>query len=211
MDNNNILSDLDFVKACCIGDGHLGHHRTWYSLVISHCNGQFDYLAYKARRINAALGSAGKVRSFDNNGYPGQRFAAGNSKILEPIYHDLYENGRKRVAKSSLLNNLSPEGLAVWWMDDGSCTEKWSKTGKVKGYIGYLHTYESEGDNQLIVESLNSRFNLNLKSVPDKGKFRIYLNTSDLRDLKDIIIPYVLPSLAYKIRVSDRKIIGYRA
>lgn len=206
--------DKAFLIACVIGDGSIKKVSTMYGtfnyyLEITHSIKQSEYLRYKVSRLNTILKRGSSVVLFENNSYPGIRYSAGNSEVLKPLHDLLYPNGVKKIACKEVLESLTPEALAIWWMDDGSCSKKYNSRdvgGRIKAYIGYLHTYETEEDNLLIVNTLNAKFGLNLKSVPDKGWWRILLNTTDLRQLRRIIEPYIqIENMKYKIDIPYKR------
>ncbi len=89
-------------------------------LVIRHSVKQEAYLHWKASVLAPVLG--GEVRIEDNRGY-GDRSAvyASRSRPELRAWRDLFYHPKKRLSEA-ILGRLGAPGLAVWFMDDGSCT-----------------------------------------------------------------------------------------
>lgn len=202
---------FEFLLACCIGDGTLhravdkrsGTERVYYSLRFNHSLKQKKYLEYKATRLNEILGSKGTVRSFDNNGYPGVRFSAGNTEILQSFFALLYPNGKKTVTEECL-GYIGLPGLAVWWMDDGSLTIRKKRTASGTttngARLGYLSTYtDTKSESMRIGAWINALCGAEPKLAASKGKTRLMFNSHDLRRLCPAINPFVIPSMKYKV------------
>jgi hypothetical protein len=54
----------------------------------------------------------------------------------------------------------------------------------------------------LLITVLNDKFNLNCNIMDRKpGQFRIYIKSKSLNNLRDIVTPYFIPSLLYKLHL----------
>lgn len=192
--------DLSFLYGIIIGDGCLFKAKDGtVSLKVRHCIKQKDYLMYKSSILNRMFSSDNKVKEINNNGYPGCIYNVGRSSELKEIYQLFYPNGIKKISNKDIINNLTDEALALWWMDDGCLSMKKDKNGKIKARQGFINTYLSLEENLQLIELLNKKFNLNLKNVKDRKAYRIRLNTSDCKDFISIVKPYIHPIFKYKI------------
>lgn len=198
MDNK----DLSFLYGVIIGDGCLAKAKdgTIY-LKLRHCIKQKDYLIYKSSILNRIFISNNQVKKINNNGYLGCTYSLGRTSELKDIYNLFYPNGIKKVSNKDIINNLTAEALALWWMDDGCLSMKKDKNGKIKARQGFINTYLSLEENLQLIKLLNSKFNLNLKNVKDRKAYRIRLNTTDCKQLIEIIKPYMHPIFNYKINM----------
>jgi hypothetical protein len=123
------VGDADIARlliAVSLGDGHLKEvSPTSALLCIGHSKKQRDYLEYKARILNLALGSANEVkdRKVHNkqNGktYETCQWWTPSLPCLLGLRTLLYPEGRK-VLSSSLLEYGGILALAYYFMDDGS-------------------------------------------------------------------------------------------
>lgn len=193
--------DLSFIYGVVVGDGCIHRDKNNnYRLHITHSEKQKDYLIYKASILNRILNRFCVVKEVTNSSYPGAKFAVRNTEILKPIYELFYPNGKKQIANPEIINNLTPEALALWWMDDGCLSMiKTKGTNKIRARQGFINTYLSLEDNLYLIELLNHKFNLNLKNVKDGKLYRVRLNTTDCKQLIEIVEPYIHPIFNYKI------------
>ena len=191
--------DLSFLYGVIIGDGSLYKAKDGtISLRFIHCIAQKEYLMYKASILNRIFTSQLEVKDINNNGYPGCRYVIGRTAVLKPLYELFYVNGKKSISNPEIINNLTPEALALWWMDDG-CLSMKKRNGKIVARQGFINTYLPLEENLYLIQLLNAKFNLNLKNVKDRKAYRIRLNTTDCKELIEIIKPYIHPVFNYKI------------
>ena len=191
--------DLSFLYGVIIGDGSLVKAKDGtISLRLIHCIAQKEYLMYKASILNRIFTSQLEVKDINNNGYPGCIYTIGRTAVLKPLYELFYVNGKKSIANPEIINNLTPEALALWWMDDG-CLSMKKRNGKIVARQGFINTYLPLEENLYLIQLLNAKFNLNLKNVKDRKAYRIRLNTTDCKQLIEIIKPYVHSVFNYKI------------
>ena len=191
--------DLAFLYGVIVGDGNLSLSKDkTISIRLRHCIKQKEYLVYKASILNRIFNSSNLVKDIDNNGYPGCIYSLGRTNELKDIYHLFYKRGCKTIANPDIINNLTDEALALWWMDDG-CLSMIRKNGKVRARQGFINTYLPLEENLYLIELLNSKFNLNLKNVKDRKAYRIRLNTKDCKELISIVKPYIHSIFEYKI------------
>ena len=191
--------DLSFLYGVIIGDGSLAKAKDGtISLRFIHCIAQKEYLMYKASILNRIFTSQLEVKDINNNGYPGCNYTIGRTAVLKPLYELFYVNGKKSISNPEIINNLTPEALALWWMDDG-CLSMKKRNGKIVARQGFISTYLPLEENLYLIQLLNAKFNLNLKNVKDRKAYRIRLNTTDCKQLIEIIKPYIHPVFNYKI------------
>lgn len=115
--------------------------------------------------------------------------------LLTEIYMRFYERegyrtGRKRVPHD-ISSDLDPLALAVWIMDDGSYSQG------VIDISTYCFTLAEIG---VLQKGLKDRFGVEIKYHNDRDKgYRMYCNKRETLKLIEIIEPYIIPSLKYKI------------
>lgn len=142
---------------------------------------------------------------------PGKRFILNGIKLgtiksfwfktfshehLTEIWNLFYNENKSKIIKKNLIkNNLTARGLAYWIMADGSL-QKDKKTM-------ILHTQSySEIENNMLSEELNEKFGLRTKVILHKKiYFVIKFHSSDALVLINLIKPYIIPSMKYKLPV----------
>lgn len=174
-----------------LGDGCLAQHGRFHRLHvkhrIAHANlAEFKYEAFRKfismplHRFNQRLG---------NKEFPCVQFATRTSPLFSEWHAQFYENGRKHVP-DEIGEELSPLALAVWLMDDGSAD-----------YAGLTIQTHSFGPREvrLLIEVLQKNYGLAANVRRNKGAEIIYLKAEGIPTLSEIVAPYILPELAYKL------------
>lgn len=108
---------------------------------------------------------------------------------ITELYNLFYLNGKKIVPKN-LYNLLTPEALAHWVAGDGS-----------RGLSGvFLQTQSfTVKENVLIINVLMIKFNLKCSINMQRNKPVIYIATASVPTLRALILPYLHPSMYYKV------------
>lgn len=108
-----------------------------------------------------------------------------------------YKGNRKRVPPL-IEKLLTPQGLAFWFMDDGSF-----KSGESKGLIFNTQGY-TEKDVNILVRVLNEKFGLKAWKRKQKEGFQIYISGESYESFLELISPYLHPSMIYKLPKARR-------
>lgn len=115
-------------------------------------------------------------------------------------YHHFFDDNRKRWASKESLNWLTPNGLANWYMSDGYIT----LVGKEKGRI-YNRRVEFCTDRyslntiEKMQDVLYDKFNILTSIVKHGKKYRLRVLTSSYTTFINLIKPYIVTSMKYKI------------
>lgn len=169
-------------------------------LRIQHGERQRDYLLYKATLLQELTG----VTVTEIGGkYPGLALRTASHPLFTRLRRLAYPTGTKTVSKT-WLTWLTPQGLAIWYMDDGSISKQFSvnKSGRrriSRREVCLATCGFSYSDHKLLVEFIKERFGLEAKIKRDGRYFRLRFGAVEANKLFDIIRPYVIPSLAYKL------------
>jgi hypothetical protein len=103
---------------------------------------------------------------------------------------------KKRFSRQ-ILNYLTPLGIAIWYMDDGSLSLK-KREGKVHGREIHLNTYCSLEEARIIQVYFEEVWDVAWTIVPNKGLFRLRMGSNEAKKLFKIIEPNVVPMMKYK-------------
>lgn len=184
-----------------LGDGHL-NPNSGVALEISHCGNQLFYLEYKAKLINSLIG--GKYPKIHKRKDREEYKISKGHRYFKILYKWLYPNGVKTFTRK-MLNYLTPEAIALWWMDDGSHgIDRNKTTGKITSHSFHFYTYVDEEQTQIIIDYFKEVWNINfykIKRTKKDGTLHYYLKcrTKEGRKFCDLIRPYILPGFEYKI------------
>lgn len=214
-----MLTDSQFFKSVCIGDGCLslkkrkrksdGVESSWVYFQVAHCLRQTPWLVNKAETFSSFLGRRPVIygpykHKLPDGKYTLQyRYAVSADLQLRPIYESLYLAGNKKVTED-FLQDLNCEALAILWQDDGGVYEE----------NGYFHgvlslNYESVFDVQIVIDWITKLTDARGTIRRDhNGRFSIRYSFSALQKLLPAIKNFVIPELAYKVclDVSKRRL-----
>lgn len=219
----NRLEFKSAVVGMVLGDGYLrkgnltrdtrdgNKSKSNSQLEITHSLKQQEYALYKKSLLEYLTAVSTRVR---------HRYDERTGKTYSCIelwtkYHPFYEKlrdrmyveGRKQITEHTL-KIISPLGLALWYMDDG--TFCYRKRGNKSDYQVYLATDSfSEAEHNLAQYWLLKRFDIKWrvnKCTNPRGnmRYRLALYCKDeIYKLFNIIEPFVVDSMRYKITYNE--------
>lgn len=186
-----------------LGDGHL-NPRSGVCLEITHGIKQESYIKAKTNLIAKLLNCQPPKLYHRVDARHNEFKLSKGHKYFKILYKWLYPNGKKYFSKR-ILNYLTPEAIAIWWMDDGShSVDRNKNTGRIRSHSFYLYTFTSLEETENIIEMFKNKFNITFGKVKKKmkdGEYKYYLKcrTREGRKLSDLLRKFILPSLQYKI------------
>ena len=194
--------DRAILLGLVFGDGYLSKNDAARPGVLSikHAEKQRPYAEFKARLVTNVLG--GKlptVRTIDNSGYPGCVFQKTDS-YFRVLRDWIYVNGQKKL--SPYIKWLTPEALAIWYMDDGGLGHK-KRNGKVHAVQLYINCYTDRVEAERICTELKAFFDVQFLPSKGKGKYRIYCGTREARKFARIVAPFMPGSMLYKLAIPE--------
>jgi hypothetical protein len=171
-----------------LGDGYLRiiPGRSDAFLEINHSIKAKDYVDYKYNSLKSICKSQPIERS-TNEGRTAYRFFTRQHKELSILYKKFYENNRKIIPDDLVLD---PVSLSIWYMDDGSR----SRDSDI-----YLNTQQfSINDQKRLLNKLRL-IGINARLNKDKKYFRIRILKESIEVLMNLIKPYMIDSMKYKL------------
>ena len=185
------------IISMCLWDWYVDKHWT-FKLI--HSIKQKDYLLYKYKLITSILWwHKPKIVEFNNNWYSGVRFQK-SDKYYKNIRSWIYKDWKKTYPRR-ILNKLDERWTAIWYMDDW-CLSKKKRNWKVHAYDLILNTYLSKEENENIIQYFYEERWVLFKLQKSKWKYRLRMWTKEARNFIDIIKPYIIPSMEYKIDIN---------
>ncbi len=168
-----------------------------------HSHKQSDYLEYKRNMLKDLGFSVSKIYDTTNNYGKTFTFECRNPELFNQLRLVLYPKNNK-IIKRKWLNYLNEEGLAIWYMDDGSYTYD-RKSGRA-----FLHTNSfSEKENNIIINYFKKVWNItpHLRMVKRKDRYISYFlafNVEETKKLIELIKPYIIPQMMYKVGLREK-------
>ena len=180
-------TQLDIVIGTMLGDGYM-RCKTNAHLQITHSINQKEYVDWMYGVLKNCVLT--QPKPYKGNGKRiGYRFFTRSLPCFTDIYHQFYLNKRKIIPPNLKLNE---QILAVWYMDDGSLCDK----------SCYLNTQQFPEQEQLLLSRLLLKdFGLTAKRDKDKQYYRLRFNVKESKKFVDLIRPYIIPSMAYKVLI----------
>lgn len=196
----NILTGMILGDACLI-KCHDCHHAL---LKLQHGASQRAYLSHKVAILREI--TLVNVRDIADDGY-GYSTTIAETRT-HPVYTKLrnrwYPDGVKVVTRQAL-EPLDAQGLAYWYMDDGSLTVHYrtlaSGRKSPKGREIHFHTQSFSHEEQEILQGfLLDRFGFSARISRHKGKYWVLgMGAVEGKKMLDIVRPYILPMFDYKL------------
>jgi len=116
------------------------------------------------------------------------------SHELLRFYGEKFYINKKKVIPEIIEELITPLSTAIWFMDDGSLKSKRHKT-----YIIHTLGFQRE-ELERIQEVLKSKFEIETRLHRQKKKYlRLYILSKSAEKFRNIVTPYIIPSLRYKL------------
>lgn len=212
--------DKSILIGLLLGDGYIDDKGRIY---IEHGEKQKDYCIYKAKLLHSVCGGKDiKVHEYirnrsilkDKKQFKESTFITYSfkkqSQSFIQIRQVLYNSNRKKYISEEILQYLTPEAIALWWMDDGCLTKKYTYKNNEKKHCGYmlrLCTYLPKEQNEIIQKFFEDQYQMKWNVVKADGakddtQWMLRCGTIEGRKFLNIIREYIIknvPSLSYKV------------
>lgn len=123
-------------------------------------------------------------------------FQTFSHEAFNPLAKLFLSKQKKYVSKDLIKNNLTPRGLAYWFMDDGGKLDYSSNKGK--GIVFNTHSFSKEENEQMCIE-LQNKFSLNCWIKMNKNKPTIIISGKDYEHFLNLIKPFIISSMIKKL------------
>lgn len=175
-----------------LGDACLVKHNKTFRGSVIHSWKQYEYIVYLHQQLESLCGILAKRSVKVNNKiYQEWAFAIRPNLSLEPFYQIFYEDfaGKKDIPKD--LSLLTPQAIAIWFMDDGFLLDNGhSKT------LGFSTCSFSLDGLMRLQQYLYNRYNI--ETIIRKN-FYLIVRRKNAKTLVNLIKPYLINSMLYKI------------
>ena len=177
----------EFLVGTLLGDGCLLKTTRGYCLRIHQGIKQKDYVEWKYNVMKDLVNTPPKLCQ------RGYYFRTVSNPIFDEYRQIFYEETKKKVPEN-IRNLLTPLGLAVWIMDDGS---------RDKGCIR-ISTHNFDYSHHLKLQKiLKAKFGIKSNIQRAKDKFWLWVKSESTPNLLKLIQPYFIPSMLYKLPRND--------
>lgn len=183
---------IEILAGCILGDGYIYPKG---AIQIEQGIGQKDYLLWKFRQLKNLVSVQPRlVARKRRDGSVGQSCRFVLKQYFRPWRKMFYPNGKK-VINDEVLNLITPLSLAVWYMDDGC---------KKNNYTLVISTDSFSKNSvcklrKLLKNKWNVKTRIKIKKYGKKKYERLTIGSYDLVTFINLIRPYIIPSMLYKI------------
>lgn len=172
-------------------------------LTIVHSLKQGEYLKYKADVVRRIFGGnfsiTKKTAKLKTTGkqYHLLGFSKSNPyfRILRRI---MYPYGKKHIS-FRVLDMLSPEGIAFWYMDDGHARRNINKEGYVSSVATEISTCCSLQEAKDACTWFEATYGIEWKPFPTRAYYSLRCNTANSHTFIRLILPYIPSFMSYKV------------
>ena len=205
-------SELDgAIYGAILGDASLskptGNSNS--NITLTHSPKQTEYLEFKVeifKQIHPLVFKFKSINFFNkkqNKIYTTYYYYSNYTQYLTKLRHKFYPNGIKQVSYD-ILNKLTPLGLAIWWMDDGSLVIYERKDRNAVNRYATLATCSfSKEEHEIIKNYFINTWDIKPKIVKRNQKGKIYyiimFPMIEFIKFRNIIKDFIIPSMNYKI------------
>ena len=203
------LSDYqkEVLVGLLLGDGHLETQNSGrtYRLKVEHTYWQKDYTdwLYKVFQEWVLTAPQEKQQTVNSVVYRKYWFSTVSHGAFRFYAQQFYEN-RRKVLPKLIKKWLSPLAMAVWFMDDGSL-----KSNRHRALIFNTQSFSKTEVLRLstiLEEKLGISSVLRKQSRKTEEIYQLITVKDGADKLAEIIRPYILPSMRYKLGILGNKI-----
>lgn len=105
------------------------------------------------------------------------------------------QKGKKSINSDFLYRELTPRGVAYWFMDDGGKLDYTANEGK--GIVFNTQGFERE-EVQTLCDILKKKFGYETWQKKNKDKFIVAVSGKSYEDLTKSVYPHIIPSMQHK-------------
>ena len=193
----NVSSKIEKRGILCgmlLGDGGKCNNN----FAILHSTKQKEYALFKKELLEVITGKTVNTRQWKTKqGYELFRIEPKLIPLTRVMVKKCYKNGVKTFSRN-FLDYLTLQGIAIWFMDDGSKSFK-KIENKVHAVEVTLNTYLSKEENTIIIDFFRERWKINWGLNKSKDSYRLRMGTREARKFFALIEPFIIDSMKYKI------------
>lgn len=115
-------------------------------------------------------------------------------------WYQLFYRDRRKIIPKNIAELLTPLGLAVWFMDDGSV-----KSHESRGRILNTHDFTKEEVERLCYV-LGEKFSLDAWPRRQRDGTQVYISGYSAPVLQSLLAPIVIPSMRYKLPLKSVRV-----
>lgn len=175
--------------------------RSDRNFFIEHSQSQIAYLLFKKALLEEITRKPVSLRERKTRN--GDRILRIEPKLIpltRVLVKKLYPGNALTITRK-FLDFLTPQGIAIWFMDKGAKSFK-KKAGKIHAVEITLNTYLSKETNEIIVAYFSDVWGMRWGLSKSRETYRLRLGTRAGKAFLAFLTPYIHPSMLEKIQTS---------
>lgn len=190
--------EASIVVGLMLGDGSMQRLSSKSArLVVKHGVRQREYVYFLYKELHRFVKTPPKLtteldRRFQTKTYR-YRFRTINSPHFLGYYRLFYEDSGKKILPENIDQMLDGLALAIWFMDDGSYKND------SKGLLINSNHFSLQ-EQKVIQDVLRSKFGIRTTLHSLRRWKRIYIPAAESIKFAKIVLPYIIPSMRYKLQ-----------
>lgn len=182
---------MEILAGSLLGDAYISKRG---AIQIEQGENQRKYLLWKHKELKSIV--SGKISQVfrKKKGLTHSSYRFFSKQYFRPWRKVMYRSGRK-IIPASVLELITPLSLSVWYMDDGCKKNNYTSIISTDGF--------SNASLQKLRGMLQEKWFINtrvvFKTTAGKKYRRLTIGSHDLVRFFELIRPYIIPSMKYKI------------
>lgn len=184
----------DIIVGSTLGDGYIRQREENCNFRVGHSRLQEKYLLWKYSILKEFTLSGPKwnIRNINNHLVKTLELATATHKVFNYYRKLFYKKNIKKVTRE-VLNLLTSRSLAIWLCDDGCYAKK-------QGYIILCTNSYSLKEHKIMKRYFEEIWNLSpTVGFRDNKYYYLRFKQDDTKKLVEIVRPFILESMRYKI------------
>lgn len=192
--------------ALVIGDGFIRtdsrSKSNKSSLKLCHSINQEEYMKYKTDLLHKLLGGKKPTINYYLHKWPdGSTYKQVRAEKAHRYFRVLKSWLYPNKYNIKYLKYLTPQGLAIWFMDDGSIiANNRYKDGSCSSARTNLHLCTTKESAEAVCEYFKDYWGIKFTTFLEKGNYSIRCFHKEGRIFHELIHQYIIPSMSYKQR-----------
>jgi hypothetical protein len=183
----------EIIYGSLLGDGSIsngikGDYKCQSIFEEKHASSQKSYINWKYNELKTLCTSAPK--------WTGERWRIRtfHHPFFSNLRREFYPNGKK-VVTESILSKITPLGLAVWFMDDGTMCNNF--------YLKLCTCGFDLKEHVTMIKWFEDRFGVKVHNAVDRGYNNLIVDVGSKRKFLAIVKPFIIPEMQYKIELGE--------
>lgn len=172
--------------------------RSQNNLLIQHSSTQQDYILFKKTLLEQITRKP--VSLYSGKSKSGKSRICLQPKLI-PLTRVLVKkrySGTTKMITRQFLDLLTPQGIAIWFMDQGSRSFK-RKNGKIHAIELFLNTHLSFAENEIVIAYFQEIWGFQWGLSKTRCGYRLRMGTKEGKRFFAFLFPYIHPSMLSKL------------